>query len=308
MLEMSRTRTRTRLTRICRRVNSRFRRARYVVSTVVRHPRFREAPVSTVWRLAVWTFGRRRGTPGITVVPYLNGTELVIPPTAWQMSVFREHIFTEPELRWMQGVLEPGMVVADVGAHLGSWAVAMAESVGPQGRVIAIEPASQNWNCLTRTISRNNLRQIQPHRLVLSDHSGTIRLYLHGDSSMNSVGPVGDKFEELDTVTLDSLLGTQEMTRLDALKIDVEGAEELVLRGATSCLDRYRPIVIFETNPAASQRIGLHADGVWNLLLERGYKLYLLGEDHELLPVDDFTKPEKANNAWNVIGIHPGVD
>jgi FkbM family methyltransferase len=133
-----------------------------------------------------------------------------------------------------------------------------------------------------RNIRLNHGGNIRPWRMALSDRDGTARLYHYSDPGCNSFGesnPV-QSGEDVATVTLDGFLATQEVTRVDVIKIDVEGAEEQVLRGAVATLQRHRPLVAFEHGAGSADRYGSGPDAIHGLLTdELGYEILGLDGD-----------------------------
>src|SRR5205823_1181478 len=106
-------------------------------------------------------------------------------------------------------------------------------------------------------------------------------LYHGWDPVGNSLGmdPLcGREGEEVQTESLDNLLEENGIGRVDVIKIDVEGAEELVLRGATKTLTANRPVVIFEFNPGCAAHLSLSPYGARDLLERLGYEFAVLGD------------------------------
>ena len=93
---------------------------------------------------------------------------------------------------------------------------------------------------------------------------------------MDSLG--GGEGEAVQIETLDNLFEENGVDRVDAIKIDVEGAEELVLRGAIRSLTTYTPIIIFEYNPGCASRLGLSPHGARDFLESLGYEFVVLGD------------------------------
>ena len=97
----------------------------------------------------------------------------------------------------------------------------------------------------------------------------------------------------MNTVTIDEVLAEEGLDRLDFVKLDVEGSEELALRGAKKSLTRFKPIVLFETLSDAAISSDLSRDGAWNYLAGLGYEFFTLGKGRELVPADE---PTEGNN------------
>ena len=153
--------------------------------------------------------------------------------------LFREHY--EPELMLLERFLKPGMVFVDGGANTGVFAFTAARLVGPTGRVLAFEPGSACFAALTQSRALNQFEQLRLVNKALSDQSGTARLYhCMGQENAFSLGAEnGATFDEISTTTLDEIAQAEQLPRVDFIKLDVEGAEELVLRGAKQVLETF---------------------------------------------------------------------
>lgn len=102
-------------------------------------------------------------------------------------------------------------------------------------------------------------------------------------------------------MTLDEFVAEREITRLDLLKIDVEGAEVSLLRGAEQSLKRFRPVVMIEINPSALRRFGQTAEDVVSLLGSRCYQLTMATRWGRLRPLAALpTQGEPNIFAWPI--------
>jgi len=167
-------------------------------------------------------------------------------------------------------------VFMDVGANIGEFAVAMAVKK-PGARVLAIEPNSEIRPLLQNNIEANYLTNVSVFALALGDKVGTQELYSSGDSALVSCvafTPAHQPIESIEVVTLDDLFTTQNLPRLDLLKIDVEGYELKILSGAKQTLTQYRPHIILEVNAITSQAAGFDVADLYELLRTYHYRFY----------------------------------
>ena len=193
--------------------------------------------------------------------------------------VFREHY--EPELTFLEKILSPGNVFVDAGANFGIYTLVASKLVGEAGRVVAFEPTAQSFAILRQNIALNGLKNIVTFSTALSEKPGKACLYHGPDPVRNSLGKApswAGEAEEVATESLDNILRQAFIERVDVIKIDVEGAEELVLRGANHTITTMRPIVIFEINPEASACLDLPAHGASKLLKSLGYEFLIIDE------------------------------
>lgn len=267
------------------------------------HEAFRKAPRVTLFRLLAWRLHCWLDKPAtITLAKWHLRMHL---PAEWRgpaklIFAFRE--MYERELLYLDRLLSPGMTFVDVGACYGVYTVVAAKLVGANGRVIAFEPATRSYAVLQENIKLNGLANVRPYRVALSDRIGLSRLYHHPDSSRNSLGmPQGilGAPEDVETNTLDSVLGSGPSEHVDVMKLDVEGAEELVFRGAREILTTAHPAIIFEVNPEAATALGLSPRGAWDILDRMDYGLFRVLDRNALIPLR--APPESA---CNVIALH----
>jgi hypothetical protein len=113
-------------------------------------------------------------------------------------------------------------------------------------------------------------------RIALADKPGKLRLYHELDPTRNSLAPsdTSRDYEEVEVRSLDSVVRDLDVSRIDFVKIDVEGADELVCRGGSEVLKKYRPPVLFEHDLAATSQMGLKDGGISAFLASLDYEFY----------------------------------
>ena len=153
-----------------------------------------------------------------------------------------KHITERSEMVAIRRLLTPGMVVADIGANVGFYTLHMASCVGPAGRVLAFEPDPLCFALLQSRIKRSGATNIQAHHLAIGEQARDAVLYCSGynraDNRMHrSHDEPNVEQYNIQVRGLDSFLSPAGVPAFDAIKIDVQGAEELVLRGAKNAID-----------------------------------------------------------------------
>jgi len=148
--------------------------------------------------------------------------------------------------------LRPGWHCLDIGANHGYYTLIMADAVGPQGRVVPVEPTPRLADLLRQTLDVNGFPNVSVAAEAASDTDGeTVQLVIPPRRSMNArlsreAGP-NDTVVEVKSVTVDAL--TRDWPRVDLIKIDVEGAEESVWQGMQRTIaGNPRLVVILEFN------------------------------------------------------------
>jgi FkbM family methyltransferase len=148
--------------------------------------------------------------------------------------------------------LRPGMVALDCGAHIGEYTLLFSILTGPTGETHSFEPNPKMFEYLKTNVALNNLKNVFLANVGLSDFEGDSNFVLSDDPTTSylrhtegSTGSKGSKEIRVSVTTLDQYVLTNNIKRLDALKIDVEGAEANVLKGAREVLVRFKPGLIF---------------------------------------------------------------
>jgi FkbM family methyltransferase len=152
----------------------------------------------------------------------------------------KKHIFFQGYFEWaetnfVRNSLRPGQTFVDVGANIGWHTLMAASRVGSSGRVVAIEPAASTFLELQSNVQLNRFRNVTMHQLGLSDREGSVEIFRNNedDSGGNTMFRSADHVP-LETVQArrgDDVLSEAGVEVIDLLKVDVEGAEMLVLRG-----------------------------------------------------------------------------
>lgn len=195
--------------------------------------------------------------------------------------------------RWVPA----GACVIDVGANVGFFTRQFADWVGPAGQVIAIEPERRNVAMLTTALERDgHLSRVEVVEAAAGDVDGTLQLAITPDHPGDH--RIGTQGETVTAVTLDGLAVTRGLAGISLLKIDVQGYEGHVLRGAKELLRTQRPAVFLEIDPSALAEQGGSAAATLQLLSNLGYAPYLLTEGGELQAAAGVAEHAEQTNGY----------
>lgn len=202
------------------------------------------------------------GTDRISVLPRCRGVKEVYEPEVWVSFMSR---------------VRPGDRVVDVGAYVGLYAIAAGKRLSGTGEVVAFEPDAANYEAIRAHIRLNGLsRQARAVRAAVGAAEGKISFLAEGGSESH-VLPTGTRLDprvaQVECVTLDGFFHNE---RVDLLKIDVEGHEEAVLKGASRLLTdtARRPRFIYvEVHPYAWPAHGTTSASLLSFLASHGYRV-----------------------------------
>jgi FkbM family methyltransferase len=167
-------------------------------------------------------------------------------PVRWaylQLYLLGKHLVERGEVTLVRDLTTQGMVVADIGANVGFYTLQIAKWVGPTGRVIAFEPDPYSFRLLQERAGKSGHSNVELHPLAVGDTPGKATLYCGASNRADNrlhASPEEPRSEQhlVDVCTLDGFLAGNGAQKIDALKIDVQGSEEDVLRGAQATLGR----------------------------------------------------------------------
>lgn len=199
------------------------------------------------------------------------------------------------DVRVFASLIRPGTTVVDVGANIGMYTLFAARAVGLNGRVFAFEPVPDLYRRLVGNVAVSRAGSVTTFEVALSDRRGTAPFHIGRSDSMGSlVRAQTPETIDVPTEPLDEFLDRQAVTRVDVLKVDVEGAEMQVVRGAQRTLARDdRPTLFIEHNDTALRAGGSSAEELFQTLVGYGYAPhYVVGG--RLEPVEALADPFPA--------------
>lgn len=260
-----------------------------------RHPSNRGRRLRTLARAAAW-----RLTSGLSGRPSelkaFGGLRLKLyPDSGVAMGLVCYNARPEyHEMGLVQHLLRRGDRFVDVGANIGYYTLLAAALVGPGGTVDAFEPGQPALDRLRENIALNRLFNVRVHALALSDAPGTAR-FLTGHDTTNRLAASGDAASAATTVPaarLDDLLSAQTC----ALgKLDVEGAELRVLKGAEGMLSRANPPAWILEVTHRLRDFGASQQELASWLAARGWDLGLYDADARAFSYEPAPWTERAN-------------
>jgi FkbM family methyltransferase len=203
--------------------------------------------------------------------------------------------------RVMKRLLKRGQTMVDVGANIGYFTLVASRAVGPDGRVVAFEPAAVVREQLHRNLGLNAVANAVVRDEALSAAPGTVEFFS---------GPEDDTGLASLRVLPKSTRTTVIQARFDdvwepeapvaLIKMDIEGAEMAALEGMARCLSRFSPDLIVEVTDGYLRALGASAAALVGFLIERGYSMYRIDHDR-LVPVTSAAALEGSPPQFNAL-------
>jgi FkbM family methyltransferase len=207
-----------------------------------------------------------------------------------------------------------GTLVIDIGAHVGRHAIPLAKKVGVEGVLYAFEPIPQIRMQLNENIISSGLNNVVVYPFALSSAQGVSDFNyipnLPGESGIKkrhiyNSNPGEILIIQVGIFRLDNLVPLK--NKISFIKIDVEGAELDVLRGAKDLLKSSRPIVAFECGAASF--LGYHdsPEEIFNIFSSLDYQIYsITGE--RIIDSLSFYKTSHDQNYWDYLALPSGKE
>ena len=223
-------------------------------------------------------------------------------------SLFWHRRFAEEEagFRFLERFLQPGMTVLDAGAHEGYYTLFASKRVGRGGKVIAFEPSPRERKALRWHVLINRCWNVRIQGLALGEENGEADLHIVDgvQTGLNSLRPPAIAGRagilKVRVTSLDDWLRVHDLDRADFIKLDVEGAELSVLKGASGLLRRRpRPVIYAEVEDRRTQPWGYRASEIVTTLDALEYEWFQPESDGKLVAIG----PEREEFQANLVAV-----
>jgi len=257
-----------------------------------------------------------------------------------QRTIYFFDFYEGPLARWVMELLTSGTIFCDVGAHVGQYTLLAAQAVGAEGHVYAFEPEPRNFHALQRNVHLNALQNVQLYHAAVADSAGERSFFTHTAQTpamtnwgVHSFRPELSGFDLIEksvaVVTLDDVLCSQGILAPEAdgaviagsaratgvpklvIKMDVQGAELLAVRGASRTLACLDCTIVLEAEERHAQRFGYSTPDLKRYLASQGFALYrvdMSGKRARLLPADVATVEHDSMLVARKPSAHRAVD
>ncbi len=237
-------------------------------------------------------------------VPFLNfplpcilpfGSMYLCWPDGMGLMFFFHRPYEKNEWQFVAKFLKPKMTFFDVGANQGFYTLLAAKQVGPIGKVFSFEPVPSQIQKLVRNIQINRFHTVTTESLALGFKAGFADMYvcLDGDEALSSLRlPSNDitsakKNIRVSVTTLDDYIKKHNILAIDFIKIDVEGGELDVLKGADNTIKNLRPIFMCEMQDIRTLPWGYKASEIYRFLKSYDYRWFKVSDSCTLVSAID---------------------
>ncbi len=219
--------------------------------------------------------------------------------------------FENTELSFAQKIVGVGDIFFDVGANIGVYTVLASKLVGGSGQVHSFEPLAEVNKLLRANVEKNDCNNVFVNLTAVGDKEGTTKIFVNEQNALSSLGDTRRgkflKSQDVEIVTLDSYARSANVTKIDFLKIDVEGFEGHVLRGAENLLQRSSDVLILcELAKKNFEPLGFSVDETLSWMRSRGFEVWVLGgiQSLELYPARSNVGEYRFQN---ILFVRPGT-
>ncbi|WP_448560741.1 class I SAM-dependent methyltransferase [Trichothermofontia sp.] len=251
------------------------------------------------------------GTRNYSLKMFINPQEYT---QKLMIDAFSKGMFYESEVvNLLIQLLKPGDSFIDVGAHIGYFSLLAAALIGETGLVLTCEPEGANYDCILQNIQLNRFNNLRVLNVAVGDERKNTQFFVNSDNdgghALWNVGhhPFNQKSKQspiarpIRMETLDYLIKQHPVHNLKLLKIDTEGAEYSILRGAIDLLSRVKvPYIIAEINRFGLQQMGTNEIELRGFMRSLGYETYVLTSQ---APNPIFLKPDQVYQSQTVFNV-----
>lgn len=201
-------------------------------------------------------------------------------------------------------ILQPGDVFLDIGANIGYFSL-LAANKEPTSKIISFEPVECLFQKLEKNISINNIGNITALHVAIGEINAERELFIStpdnlGMSSFQEPENYSGKKEKVRVISIDHWFKKAKLSRVDLVKLDIEGSELAALRGMQEVLQNFRPVVIAEINPGTLALFNLTPADIFDYLNKLDFIAYLITETGKLEQV----KQNEVMQTVNVLFIY----
>jgi FkbM family methyltransferase len=260
---------------------------------LVHHSAFKKKPLLVSCRLIIWLLCKKFGfaqtvnihrSSRMRLYPLKNGMG-----ASGLIYVFRDD-FEEIISLCIRTFVKEGSICFDIGTNIGIWSLLMSETCAGTGHVYSVEPASSTRKNLCENIELSKKSNITVLPTALGEVKGEANFYTPADPGRASLAPEAsdDDVQKVPVNRLDEVWEELGRPQISFVKMDVEGAEPLVLSGGSLFFKECRPVVTSEINPVKLSNLGKKPEDIFKFFRDRDYDMFTFNGDTARLTQIDY--------------------
>lgn len=218
-----------------------------------------------------------------------------------ESKILENNIWEKESVLLCESLIRPGDIILDVGANFGYYSLLFAYLTGSNGAVYASEPTKHFRKKLNDHLRENNYQNIKVLDFGFSNEECELEIKI--DSSTASMHmPSQDSYLLKETISLkklDDVVSTLNISKIDFIKIDIDGHEPLMLKGAENTIRSMQPKILLEVNPLNYYLAGITIWDFYDQIKGYGYKIYHEKTKEEIKSKVDFLK-RCGNFGWQL--------
>jgi len=204
----------------------------------------------------------------------------------------------------LKKIVRPDDVVIDIGANIGYFSLLVANNI-PSVNVISFEPVKDLFQSMNENISLNDFKNISTINAAVGEINEEKELYISafdnlGMSSFKQPENYSGKKERVKVVTIDNWFKTSGLSKIDIIKLDIEGSELAALKGMKDILQKQKLVLIVEVNPETLSMFSVKPSDICDYLKQLNFEGFIILENARLEPL----RKIEINKTTNILFIH----
>ncbi|WP_144283386.1 FkbM family methyltransferase [Chryseobacterium echinoideorum] len=211
-------------------------------------------------------------------VVYRNQFKMNLNLDDWiQQQIYFLGDYEKSEIDYLYKTLKEGDCFIDVGGNIGVFSLNASKLVGKTGNVYAFEAFKPNYQIFNTHLKANNIHNVRLEHLAVSSESGFLEIFYN--EAYDNVGMASSYLsnytarELVQSMDLDTYVKNKNISKIDLIKIDIEGGEYSELLGMSEVLNNFKPKIIIEINKIALKNSGYSEDQIKRLFSEKEYQV-----------------------------------
>jgi len=265
-------------------------------------------PVRGRWRLVPYIVGNPRDEELYTVYVPRIGKMILDVSSYLEADIFvvgfhsDEYLVTEALHDLLQ--VNQGVFI-DVGANIGFHTIFASKILAPKGGVVyAFEPFESNYERLNNNLHLNKISNCTIEQFGLYNEEKTVEICIGGLGTGNvSLASQGQYKQDIHLIRFDDYVTSNNIKKIDVIKMDIEGAELMALQGMVSAIEKFQPVIILEINPMWTKRMDTSTTELIEYLHSLDYKIFPLQENRHQAPSEIMHVDPNGTREVNAIAL-----